>query len=422
MVSSPRFLRPVPDELGLYFRAGHIGHTVLHKRLLETDAHQFNGVLLSAAYSATQQELRQELRARRLEAVLDTQALELATPSGVETASLQRLRWAGNKIHRPEDLDGGGGVELSEAIAKHAIRQGYSSVLTPTHFIQSTDDPWLEVDRKNTVRLRRCLDSNGGEVMPLYYLLAIHSKVLGDPEARRQVLDQLASIDIDGLWLRVHPFGNDSGPVALRRCMEAAVDLCQLRVPIIGEKVGSAGLALLAFNALGGICCGLTLGEKFDALRLYRPRRKGGNMAPRVYVEALGAYLSKEDAQAFFAPQNRTQARYGCRDKGCCRRGVQDPLADPQRHFFYTRIREVNWISGAPPTARPNTYLNDFLRPANDRSIRAARIAPSLVKLTKQLAGWRDALRVVEENAATRRPRAPKGVRLRRSRSKAQIL
>lgn len=413
-------LRPVPDPLGLYFRAGHVGHPVLHKRLLEAEEPPFNGVLLSAAYTAAQEGLRQELRSRALEAVLDTHALELATPAGFERTSLQRLRWAGNRVHQPGDLAAGAGLELAEAVAKHVVKQGYTGLLSPTHLIKSPDDPWLDADRRNTARVRRYLDANGGEGVPLYYLLAIHSRVLGDPEARRQILDQLSGLDIDGLWLRVHPFGNDAGPVALRRYLEAASDLCQLGVPIVGERVGSAGIALLAFGALGGICCGLTLGEKFDALQLERPRKKGGNMAPRVYVEALGAYLSKEQAKAFFDPRQRTQSKYGCRDKRCCRRGVQDTLADPQRHFFYSRAREIKWLSGVPETARAAVYMDDFLRPASDMAIRAARIEPSLEKLSKQLGDWRDVLRTVEGGRHGNRARAPKGRRLRRLRLRAQ--
>lgn len=416
----PASLRPVPDPLGLYFRAGHIGHTVLHKRLLEAENPPFSGVLLAAAYSAAQADLRQELRARALEAVLDTQALELATPAGFERASLQRLRWAGNRIHQPADLAGGAGLELSEAVAKHAVKQGYTGMLTPTHVIKCPDDPWLDADRKNTMRVRRYLDANGGDAMPLYYLLAVHSKVLGDREARHQILEQLSGLDIDGLWLRVHPFGNDAGPVALRRYMEAAGDLCQLGVPVVGERVGSPGIALLAFGALGGICCGLTLGEKFDALQLERPRKKGGNMAPRVYVEALGAYLSKEQARAFFDPKHRTQSKYGCRDKQCCRRGVQDTIADPQRHFFYSRAREVGWLSSVPETARVGVYMDDFLRPASDKAVRAARIEPSLEKVSKQLGDWREVLRAVEGTPRPHRARAPKGRRVRRMRLRAQ--
>jgi hypothetical protein len=191
-------------------------------------------------------------------------------------------------------------------------------------------------------------------------------------------------------------------------------------VPIIGERVGSAGLALLAFGALGAICCGLTLGERFDALQLERPRSSGGNMAPRIYVEALGTFLTKDQAEAFYVASNRTQAKFGCRDKSCCRRGVQDTIADPVRHFFNTRVREVTRLSQAPPSARPDLYMNDFLRPASDKAIQAARLVPTLEKARRQLADWREVLRAVERSKISNRSRVPKGSRLRRRRPQAQ--
>jgi hypothetical protein len=419
----PRHLRPVQDPPGLYFAPGHNGHTSLHKRLLELTEERspFRGVLLAAPRSDVQEDLRQELHVRKLEAILDTKALELSTAAGFEKSTLRTLPWSGNRIHRPEDLSGAAGRELADAVTKHALEKKYSGMLTPTHFIRTPDDLWLDVDRRNTVRTRRFLDANGAEHMPLYYLLAIHSKVLFAAEARHEIIRALANLDIDGVWLRVHPFGFDAGPVALRRYMEACHDLHQLHIPIIAEKVGSTGLALLAFGSVGGICCGLTLGEKFDALQLDRPRKpgSGGNMSPRVYIEVLGAFLSKEQAEAFYALGNRTQAKYGCRDKACCRRGVEDTIADPQRHFIYARARELEWLGNAPPTARPGIYMNDFLRPASDKAIKAADLEPALVKVRDQLADWRETLRVIEANGVSSYARVPKAQRLRRRRLRA---
>lgn len=268
----------------------------------------------------------------------------------------------------------------------------YSAVLAPTHFLNGTVEAWLGVDVRLARRLRAALDRRGLGSVTIYFPLVLHSNVFASSAARARILDQLADSPIDALWLRIHPFaGADAGPTALRGYIEAARDFHQLGLPIVGEHTGTAGVALLAFGAVGGIESGITFGERFDVNPLYRapnPNDKPFAPAPRVYLSPIGTFVSREQATGLFAkPGMRTLL--GCRDTSCCRGGPADTNRDPRRHFLLQRQREVTDISRRPEPVRPSLYLEEFLRPATDIALRVVKVEPKLERTRKRLEAWR---------------------------------
>jgi hypothetical protein len=399
----------------------------LIQRLLEGDSYPLLGAVLDPSLGAID-DLQRELRARKLEAVLDTQALELATVGGFARPRLQKLPWAGARVHTASDVSTGARLEFCERIAKFASAQHFTGVLAPTHLISGPDDPWFEVDLDLASCTRRYLDANGGADTLLYYLLAVPSGVFRDSGALKEIVDEIAGLDLDGVFLRVHPFGQDAGAFAVRRYITACEVLHELGLPLIADRVGFPGLALLAFGAVGAITLGVSQGEKSDATSLSTPPKpkdpdkKTPFGGPRVYVEALGAYLSQKEARAFFAPEKRTRARFGCKEKHCCPNGAEDTIRDPKRHLFHARMREVDTLKAAPTLkARVDVYMNDILRPAADLADRAAEIEPAFRKARKRLADTRDALRVIEKTAESRTSsRAPSGHRHRSRRTPAR--
>jgi hypothetical protein len=86
------------------------------------------------------------------------------------------------------------------------------------------------------------------------------------------------------------------------------------------------------------------------------------------------------------------KALLACKDEECCRRGVDDMLADPRRHFVIQRAAEVSRLSRAPSTLRPQLYMDDFLRGATDLALQAAKVDPSLASSQRRLESWRIAL------------------------------
>jgi hypothetical protein len=394
-----RVVRSAEEPLGLFFRPGHNDHRVLCQ-LLSEGRSAMSGVVLDPGLVGPQGELRWEARQRNLWAVLDSRMMELATASGF-TEQRAALPWAGERPHAPADLSGRSGEAVMDSLAEFVAQHGFSAVLTPTHYLaRGAQDPWLDVDLALTRALRWKLDVRGCDSVALYYVLAVPTNVFHDATQRTAFKAHLQSVEIDGIWLRVHPFGADSGHVTLQRYIQGCRDMHALSLPLVAEKTGSIGLPLLAFGAIGGLESGVSSGEKFDFGRLSRPPQavnKGFAPHARVYLPGLGVFLNRDAARVFF--ENRTLRTYfGCHDPACCRRSVQDTIGDPRRHFVFTRMEEIGAIGQVPVQLRPNQYLDTMLRPATDRLGRALQadlneeVRMRLEKERRKLDGWRHTL------------------------------
>jgi hypothetical protein len=358
-----------------------------------------SGVVFDPGFMGPQEELRAEVRQRNLWGVLDPRMMELATASGF-TERRAGLPWAGKRPHTTADLSGQAGEGIMDSLAEFVAQEGFSAVLTPTHYLaQGAQDPWFGVDLALTRGLRWKLDMRGCQDVALYYVLALPMTVFHNAAHRTAFKAQLQGVEIDGIWLRVHPFGSGSGHVTVQRYIQGCRDLHGLSLPLVAEKTGSIGLPLLAFGAVGGLESGVSSGEKFDFGRLSRPPKPGSRgFAPqaRVYVPGLGVFLDRDTARAFFDIRT-LRANFGC-TAACCRRGAKDTIADPRRHFVYTRMDEVGAIGQVPVQLRPQQYLDTMLRPATDRLGRALQadladgIRTRLEKERRKLDGWRHTL------------------------------
>jgi hypothetical protein len=136
----------------------------------------------------------------------------------------------------------------------------------------------------------------------------------------------------------------------------STIGLHCLNTPIIAEKTGVLGLALMAFGATSGVESGIASGEKFDHGRLTRPRKQGGKFAksPRVYIPDLGLFLNRDEAKNLLSL--RGMHHYGCRDTQCCSRGIDSMIEDSRRHFAFTRMGQVAHLSRITPSLRPMGY------------------------------------------------------------------
>lgn len=389
--------------LGSYYRVGRDYRPL--QALLAEDRYGFSGLVFDAAAQERQAELLKAADGK-LETVLDTRALELSTIGGIQSENVRTLPWAGD--HLPHDralLCGHFGDHMVNLIADAVASNGYSAVQAPCHLLSGSDDPWLDIDLALTRGLRRALDARGLQEVAIYYPLILRTTVFGLPAARTALAVHLGGSPIDAIWLRVHPFGATSaGPLALRRYIEAAQDLHRVGLPLVAERVGTVGVALMAFGAVGGIESGITLGERFDVGTLVnKPKQTGRGFAPppRVYLASLGAFVSREQARTLLARRGLRSA-LGCRDTSCCRRGPVDTQLDPRRHFILQRDREVNALSRRPEPVRASTYLEEFLRPATDLALRAARHDPSLDVIRQRLEGWRRTLGAINQQGPAR--------------------
>lgn len=138
----PRAVRSAPEPLGLYIRAGRNDHLVL-LNLIATGRTACCGVVFDAAQEDRHKELKEQVLAHRLDAILDTKAMQMAFPGG-HTKALGQLPWGeADRVHMPSDFQGFAGRRLVATIGDYAIQHGYTELLAPTHLLREIDDPRL---------------------------------------------------------------------------------------------------------------------------------------------------------------------------------------------------------------------------------------------------------------------------------------
>ncbi len=410
-----QLLPPVRPPLGLYVRPGQNDHVVLQQLILEGRAP--TGLVFEARRGRRHADLLDVAVDAGLDAVLDPNTQEAWSLGGRALSGVAEFPWASPADGDETALQGTAGDDLVESIAHYVKKFGFTSVLTPTHYLAGPSDPEFELDISLARRLRTALNAQGLEDLPLYYPLAMPASSLKDAASRALAVRRLMRLDIDGLWLRLHPFGTSaSGSLALRRYMAICDDFARLQIPLVAERTGTVGVALLAFGAVGGIECGVTLGERFDGGRLTRAAKGGDPYShpPMVYSTPIGQFAEKKAAKELFEVRG-TKAALGCRDGTCCRRGPEDMLRDPRRHGLIQRIREVNEIANIPPHRRATEYVETFVRRGSDVAVRFASQHPTIDKARKRLDSWRGTLSVVlDDGAVAASPVPAVGLRVRR--------
>lgn len=388
-----RTLRPVSDPLGSYLRVGKLEHTFLTQMLVEGRS-VGTGLVADPAWVDLHKDLWEAARSSGAETVLDSRSLDLSTPGGFTRGGAQSLPWSPEEPHVPADLNGPEGVRLCAQVAEMAAALQHSAVLAPTHLLAGAGDPWLDVDEKLVRQLRYSLSASGLGGVPIYYPLIAKGEQFYDPAWRRKIATRLASLPIDAVWLRIHPFGTPkSGPLVLQRYLAACRDLHSLKLPLVAEHTGSVGVALMAFGVVGGIESGITMVDHTDLATWWTPPTggSGGGGEARIYLHQLGSFLDRSKARELF---NRPgmKAAHACLDTNCCRRGWRDTLDSYREHFVYQRAAEVRALSQVPENLRAGHYMENFLRPATDKAVRAAALEPALEKVRKRLDSWRGTL------------------------------
>ncbi len=394
-----RLVRPINDSPAVYARPGHTDHKLLCQLISESRA-GIAGAVFDAAFAEEQEELLGAINGRNLWSVLDPKALELSTLGGF-TSRRRVLPWAGSRPHTPQDFEGAKAKAFAQQIAHFVVEHKYSALLAPSHYLaDGYGDPWLGVDLRVLEFLQEELNIRGARDVAIYYSLCIPTSVFFDATQRVAFKQAFKSAPTpDALWLRIHPFGGHSGHVTLESYIRSARDMQEMGVPLVGEKVGSVGSALLAFGALGGLDLGISSGETFNYKRFLKKSVAGKGFAPHrgVFLDGLGMSLDAKAANAFFT--NRTlRAQYGCRDPSCCRSGYSDTLKEPRRHFVISKLSEVEQLGATPFQDRPSVFLEKFLRPATDKLSRVSQAdIPDPIKKKidgeqRKLSGWRNTL------------------------------
>ena len=383
----PRAVRPAPEPLGLYLRAGRNDHIALLNLIAVGHTACF-GVVFDAAQEDRHKELKEQVLAHRLDAILDTKAMQMALPGG-HNRTLGRLPWSeAERVHMPSDFQGVAGRRLIAAIGDYAILHGYTEVLAPAHLVREIESPWLAIDVQSTHTLRDYLDQNGGRHIPLIYPLSISYEILRTPKLRAQVINALINVKADAIWLRIDGFGGaHATPTAIRNFIAAAGEFHQLGRKLVADCTGGkVGLALMAFGAVGGIAHGVGVFEQFSSGHLRSTKSsKAFALAMPIYVPSIDAMLSSKEAETLLSASPQAKAAFSCPDTHCCKRGAKDMLTDPRRHYLVQRMNEVSALSQFPEPIRPQRFLETNLRPATDKALQAASLEIEDAVLSKKL-------------------------------------
>ena len=290
-VQFPRAVRAASEPLGWYLRPSYVDHRAIADAVASGSVGVY-GVVFDPIYQARHSELRDLMAERSFDAILDPRTQELGSAGGFNRR-LSALPWALDRPHRPDDFGDVGARRVADRMAQFVREKRYSAVLAPTHYIQSASSPWLDVDARLTVLLRQYLDRAGAGNVPIFYSLAVSYDVFRSADERGAILERLADLPIECLWMKIAQSGALTH-AAVRNLVKGAAEFHSLQVPLIGDMMGGwRGLSALAFGAVGGICHGVTQKEAFNGSSLMRPAnsgKKGFTWPTRTYV-ALWVFI-----------------------------------------------------------------------------------------------------------------------------------
>lgn len=244
--------------------------------------------------------------------------------------------------------------------------------------------------------LRTALDERGLHWVRVHYPLALPASLLRETDELNAIVAHFKGIDLDSIWLRLHPFGTtSSGPIALRGYIEACHRLHSIGVPLVAEHTGTVGVALMAYGAVSAIESGITIRERFDITTLVRPLSgRGFSPPPRVYLAEVGAFMKRDRAESFFAHRSM-RIRLGCRSRQCSRGDATHFLSDPRRHFVVRRAEEVDSLGKAPYSRRAELYRTEFVESARQLAARAVAVDGDLRSVRERLESWAGTLDAV---------------------------
>lgn len=384
----PRVVRPAPEPLGWYVRPSHVDHRAISDAVAG-GAVGLHGIVFDPLHEDSHAELHNLMLERNRDAILDPRTQELGSVGGFK-GRMSKLSWALNRPHEPNDFDDVNARRIADAIAQYVVDKRYTAVLAPTHYIESANSPWLDVDVRSTRHLRTYLDRARAQNVPIFYSLAISYEAFRNADERTTILHKLIGLPIQSLWLKVSQSGTLTH-AGIRNLVNGAADFHSLGVPLVGDMMGGLrGLSALAFGAVGGIAHGVTQKEIFNASSWSkRPNTNshGFTLHPRVYVPALDLHFKKEEAETFFGAHG-AKSRFGCRERACCPKGPKDMLDNPVRHSLIQRSSEIRRLSAAPEQLRAQRFLEETLRPATDAAVFAESLSfgdhESLAKRMKE--------------------------------------
>ena len=347
--------------------------------------------VFDASRIVQEKELVDGLKRDGVEIVLDTEVAELAAREKFRT-HVKNAPWATaaeGRLLDPSFFDGSHSqVNIVRWIARFAVEQGVDSVLAPTHFLGDREfDGWLSLDISSCEGLRCGLDAEGGRHIAIDYPI-IHSHTsLNNSDQRQVIVERLAGLPFDNLWVRASGLANEPKPQAAKEFLTTLYQLQDLRKPIVVDHAdGLMTHALLAFGGASGLAQGIAERGRFSAGNWHNLPKEpdpGTSSGRAVYypIPGLGRRLNRKEL-TLLASAKGGRKFLGCQDE-CCKNGVRDMLADPRQHSARQTLAPVREMSKVPDLNREEFFLEKPLRNAERISRNIKDLNPSAIEAEK---------------------------------------
>ena len=387
--------------------------------------------VFDASRIVQEKELVDGLKRDGVEIVLDTEVAELAAREKFRT-HVKNAPWgaaAEGRLLDPSFFDGSHSqVNIVRWIARFAVEQGVDSVLAPTHFLGDREFyGWLRLDIASCEGLRRELDAGGGRHIAIDYPI-IHSHTsLNNSDQRQVIVERLAGLPFDNLWVRASGLVNEPKPQAAKEFLTTLYQFQSLGKPIVVDHAdGLMAHALLAFGGASGLAQGIGERGRFNAgnwHNLPKGSDPGTSSGRAVYypIPGLGRRLNRKELTLLASAQGGRKF-LACQDS-CCKNGVRDMLADPRQHSAHQTLAPVREMSNIPDLNREEFFLDKPLRNAerisrnikdlNPSTVEAEKLEVNLESLKKRMTEhhrkigkFSDALSLLHDERGTTGPRA----------------
>ena len=390
-----------------------------HKKLADLHASgrlPAERVVVEASRLRHQGELIETVMDDGAEIVLDTEVAELAALG----------KFAGHSRHAPWARSGEGGPlgpehfrdnaasDVIGQIARFAVASHIDVVLTPAHYL---GDPsyadWLVVDVRACALLRKALDREGGQHISIDYPVIAPHTLLNSDAFRGELVEMIADLPVDNIWVRASGLGSDAGPLTMKRYLSAMAGFHNLGKPVIADQLGGLpGLIAMAFGSVSGVAQGIGERERFDARawHLTPPERKDENSfgrAVRIAIPGLGKSATIKELE-LLASAKGGRKLVACGDRLCCPHGLKDMIDDPRRHAAYQIFSRIRALEDIPHLSREHYFLNRPMAEADRLARGIKKLRPSeseaalhQIDLSKLKGRYHDYSRKVEKLRTT---------------------
>nr|WP_306264948.1 hypothetical protein [Pararhizobium sp. IMCC3301] len=371
------------QNIAQYVRLGELSYRKVAD-LAAARVIQSRRFVVDASKIAYQKDIIQMLQGLETEIVLDPRTIELSSrrkckglASTAPWAPLERGSPLTPDIFRakhPTDIYG--------AIARCAVQNGVSAVLSPTHFLADPGfDGWYEIDRQGCHLLRKALDDEGGKAIVIDYLIAARLADFNDEAFQAKIMPVLADLPYENLWVRSSMSSPDTGPTNAQRLVRTLARWHNMGRPIVMDYMGGlTGEALLAMNVVSGIAHGFGEQSTFTTSKWTnspeeRDKDKRGGRATRIGLTSLGRTVTTAELEVLLSAHGAKSALLP-NDRSILPNGVDDLRNDPRRFNVCDAQRRIAAISGVPTVNRPDHFADKRMREVVATAKKAAKLNP----------------------------------------------